>query len=333
MTSLIPTPWTLAAAPDALIPDGVGREIADAVPRLIEAWPIETIAIPAVVLVAGLALWLAGAKLIRPVFAVLGLALGAGAGYLIVPQFGWETIFGVSSPLIGLAAGGLIGLIGAFMLYRLAMGLSGGAALALVAALAAGAYLRANPTPDPGGDLSSELAESRPAQELLFDGVPLDNQFLDSDQINEIGEGIREHLDGKRPENAFEEARAVLDQFALWAKDLWNDLPTRDRFVLLTAAIGAFTIGLAFGLAAPKKAAAIVSAPFGASVWLSAGLWLLWVFKFNLAERVGANPALSLVTLGVISAIGIFIQLGGRGKKKRDRDDDRNRDDDEEDDD
>jgi len=308
---------TLGSASQALLPEGVGREIADTGSRLIEAWPVEAIAIPAVILVAGLALWLAGAKLIRPVFAVLGLAIGAGAGYLIVPQFGWETIFGVSSPLVGLGVGGLAGLIAAFLLYRLAMGLSAGAALALIATLAAGAYLRANPTPDPRGDLTSELAEKRSAQDLLFDGVPVEGESFD---VGAIGDEVRARLKHKKPENAFEEARVVAEQFGLWARDLWNDLPTRDRFVLLTASIAAFTLGLAFGLAAPKKAAAFVSAPFGAGVWLSAGLWLLWVFGFDLGKRVGDNPALALVTLGVIAALGVFIQLGGRGKSRRRRD-------------
>lgn len=314
LTDLLPAVWPalLAATPQALIPEGVQREIADAVPRLVESWPVETIAIPVVVLVAGFALWAAGRKLIRPVFGVLGLALGAGAGYLVVPQFGWQTLFGLDAAVAGLIGGALIGLLLALLLYRLMMGLAAGGALAFVALLAAGAYLHANPSPPPDRD-----PPARSAQELLFDGIPLEGS-LDA-QTRRL----------KKPENAFEEARVVAEQFRQWASDGWEGLAVRDRVILLAATLGALTIGLAAGLAFPTKAAALVSAPFGAAVALSAGAWLLWIFDFDIAKRIGANPALSLVTWGVVAAIGVFIQLGGRGKSKPKRKDDGDDDEDE----
>ncbi|MEL7472822.1 MAG: hypothetical protein AAGK04_05835 [Planctomycetota bacterium] len=319
-----------ATMPDALIPEGIvseglGGEIADTTQRLIQDWPLETIAIPGVVLIAGVVLWAAGSKLIRPVFAVLGLALGAGVGYLTLPLLGWQTLFGLDSPIAGLIVGGVVGLTLALLLYRLTMGIAAGTALAFAAALAAGVYLNANPTPVP----ERPLAEAVPLDELTMDGIP-----VNPDEPT----GAVQSFQPRLPEGSYEQARAVGEQFAAWGQDIWRDLAFQDRVILLGATLGALTLGLAFGLAAPKKASILISAPFGATVWLTATLWLLWaLFELNVGERVGANPSISLITWVVVSLLGVVVQLGGakrsdRRKARRDhRDDDNDYDEDEED--
>ena len=77
-------------------------------------------AVIGVCLAGGAVLWLAGRRVIKPVFALLGAALGGAVGFLMLPE-ATPSIAGIPSPYIGLGGGAIIGLMGGIALLRFAI--------------------------------------------------------------------------------------------------------------------------------------------------------------------------------------------------------------------
>lgn len=91
---------------------------------------------------AGIVLWLCGRSVLKPVVVMLGAAVGAALGFVLLPL--WASGTGVS-PYVGLAAGLAIGLISSLMLYTLFTAVTFGSVMGggfgLVAAALVGAPL------------------------------------------------------------------------------------------------------------------------------------------------------------------------------------------------
>ena len=113
----------------------MGSAVTEQFAQALDKWPIEFLGISAAALFAGLVLWIAGAKLVRPIFITLGLLGGGFLGALIVPGFGsggadgGEPLLGLPPATAGLIIGGVLGLIVASLLFRLAVAGSAGSAL------------------------------------------------------------------------------------------------------------------------------------------------------------------------------------------------------------
>lgn len=100
-------------------------------------WTVHVMA--GLAIVVGLLLWAKGAKLLKPIAATVGLAAGALAGLLLVPLLGIGDLGPVPLPVAGVVAGGLLGLIIALAITRLAVSVAAagiGASVGLVGALA-----------------------------------------------------------------------------------------------------------------------------------------------------------------------------------------------------
>lgn len=92
----------------------------------------------ALALIAGLILWLAGRRLIRPVTILVGLGLGGLVGFLVLPILmpGFAL-----SPYLGLAAGAAGGLTVALLLYQVATAITFGSAIGAGCGVMAAAIL------------------------------------------------------------------------------------------------------------------------------------------------------------------------------------------------
>lgn len=89
-------------------------------------------------LVAGLALWLAGRRLIRPVTILVGLGVGGLLGFLVLPVL-IPTLN--ISPYLGLLGGAACGLTIALLLYQVATAITFGSAIGAGCGVAAAAIL------------------------------------------------------------------------------------------------------------------------------------------------------------------------------------------------
>ena len=118
-------------------------------------------------LAAGLALWLAGRRIIKPVFLVLGVALAGTLGFFLAPAFGHDAFFGYPSPFVGLGIGALVGLVGSAVLFRFTMAIASGASVAIAMCLGAAIYLNANPAADRAIAIPAEHPALSPASPAL----------------------------------------------------------------------------------------------------------------------------------------------------------------------
>lgn len=92
----------------------------------------------ALALVAGLVLWLAGRRLLRPVTIMVGLGLGGLIGFLVLPM----AMPGFAlSPYLGLLAGAASGLSIALLLYQVATAITFGSAIGAGCGITAAAVL------------------------------------------------------------------------------------------------------------------------------------------------------------------------------------------------
>lgn len=89
-------------------------------------------------LMAGLALWLAGRRLIRPVTILIGLGVGGLLGFLVLPVL-IPTLN--ISPYLGLLGGAACGLTVALLLYQVATAITFGSAIGAGCGVAAAAVL------------------------------------------------------------------------------------------------------------------------------------------------------------------------------------------------
>ena len=283
-------------------------------------------------LAAGLALWLAGRRIIKPVFLVLGVALAGTLGFFLAPAFGHDAFFGYPSPFVGLGVGALVGLVGSAVLFRFTMAIASGASVAIAACLGAAIYLNANPTPDRAIDIPAEHAALSPA-ELALPNVPVRTE---PDQPTESPiEAVLdqppapEDSDDGVIEVARTTAKVVRNFVGLLGAELgliWSQLPVRDRSVISAAGFVGAILGGMLGLAMPKRASALFTALFGAAIWIPCLVYLLTAFDMPIGFLTALSARAWLIAWAVISLVGASSQWSGlatrRLRKTKDDDDD-----------
>lgn len=288
-------------------------------------------------LVAGLALWLAGVKIVRGVFLALGAAVGSFTGAVIMPLTGMPafTLGSVSlTPgFTGLIVGGIIGALVAMAMLRLVVIITAAGSMAVVGAMAALVFLHFSPTnaadysesdaamTEGGPDLDAltgDFAERARQQtdqalELLNRSVAEDSAasgLLDDLNTEENRERIR---DAAERSKAF--MRAVSDR----VRADYERRPDRDKLVILSSTLAGLALGLLIGVAMPKRSSALVTSLAGSALWLSTGVALL---KANVDEAPGfvqQPPLVWAVVWGVAAVAGMAVQFGllkRKGEKK-----------------
>ncbi len=294
-------PTVLARTPAGSMGE-MGSAVTEQLGQALDKWPVEFLGISAAALFAGLVLWIAGAKLVRPIFITLGLLGGGFLGALIVPGFGagpeggGETLLGLPPATAGLIIGGVLGLIVASLLFRLAVAGSAGIALGAAGLLAATVFISTNPDPN------RTEPPPRDALSLLLPGVT---------------------VEGEKPSNATR-ARQVSSLFRAEAGDQWDRWTMRERALLVAGLVVPAALGFGVGSFAPKRTAAVISAPLGAAVWLAGGVGLLFAAG-QVPDRVASStPLMWAIVWGLVAIAGVGIQvlLLGRSKKKSSGNDD-----------
>lgn len=270
-------------------------------------------------LLAGISVWLFGVKALKPVFALVGMALGSILGAIVLPLLGVMQVGSFPSVYVGLAAGAIAGLIGACLLFRFALIVASGIVFAAVGVLVAAAYVD-HRTP---GSIQppSRLLLGAPAER------PETNQSKDSEAksylVTRDGQGVESAIMAQQSkaaaalvENALpavqkhaEAARAFANGFGGRVSSEWNAIGTNQRLALCGGGIAGAVLGVLFGVAMPKRSGALVTALFGASIVAVSTVWLAGAMEISGAALMDQPPKVIALVLGVATLVGMAIQL------------------------
>lgn len=266
---------------------------------------------------AGLLLWLAGGKFIKPVLAVMGIVLGGWTGLVAFPLFGVSHILGVPAHLVGIIGGCLLGLVLSVLLFRVAMIVSGAVAFAAAGFLGGAIYLQYAPTQWRSAD--SAPAEAAPPADSSPTSPPslvpdsLTGEDLTrardaaadaaQDVLDQMNEDTRTILKG-----VAERIRKFAEALERQVTRLWNELSPRDKQILgLSTLIGA-ALGVLIGVLMPGKSAAMITSMAGAAIWLASATWLAHALEIpgrNLLHRSPMGWAFIWI---VFSTLGLMFQ-------------------------
>jgi hypothetical protein len=131
--------------------------------------------------------------------------------------------------------------------------------------------------------------------------------------IAETSARIREELRAHNGESA-EKVHTYAEELRQDLRAKWETLPYTSRKLLVLSAGGGFITGLLIGLAAPKKAAALVTSLFGGGAVLASGYWLLSAMNPEMAQKVQMGPRGVAITWAAVTLVGLMVQWQGGGK-------------------
>jgi hypothetical protein len=270
-----------------------------------DALPALTMTARWVVFGIGVALWLAGGKLIKAAVMLGGLMLGMIVGGI--------SIAFVDSPAIaiGFMIGlGLIGVLGAWLMFRAWVAFAAAVMFAVLAPAAVIAWEGVS-----AQELSDDTQQATKQVQQRYDAFSsqLDDQTkLKVESLIQQGDHQAlvqaDQLIAQQGEEALSSAKQAvfrnLEDIQAW----WNESATSvHRNIGLAMLIGA-GIGLLFGLIAPNYAASIQSAVVGAVLIVVPGRELVASYLPAAAEFVPMTARGTLVTLGLITIVGIALQ-------------------------
>ncbi|MFI4896226.1 MAG: hypothetical protein ACIARR_00195 [Phycisphaerales bacterium JB059] len=299
-------------------------------------------------LMAGLVLWLVGGRVLRLSFGVLGTALGAFLGVILVPltgmdpiETGWASLPTVSPEQLGLVAGGLLGLLLSVALFRAAMAIGAGLVFAGVGALAGLIFIGAAPAEQIPGeegvdqaymetiDEPAEAGESPTIRDMVTTSA-LDEAraWTESRGQEAIDDGLDQaeragfDMSAARAQlaDAAEKSSVFLTKTGRAIEREWSALEVRQRLLLLGSSLAGLAAGLLFGLVAPNRSAALISSMGGSAIVIGCGLMLADSYGAS-SHAVLDQPAPTwAIVWGVAAAIGLVFQVGVTGKRGRDSD-------------
>ncbi len=308
-------------------------------------------------LMAGLVLWLVGGRVLRISFGVLGTALGAFFGLVLLPLTGmapietdWQVFTTISPEQLGLMAGGILGLVLSVSLYRAAMALGAGLVFAGVGALAGLIFISHAPVQDAQGvdgvdpaymetieGTTTDAGGEMPSLEDLVTTTALDEARAWTESRGQ--DAIDESLDGAERAgfnvrearaqlaNAAERSSVFLSKANRAAQTQWDRLEVGQRLVLLCSVLAGLAAGMLFGLVAPQRSAALISAMGGSAIVIGCGLMLADSYDLP-SDSLMRQPAPTwAIVWGVASALGLTFQLGVLGRRTRGGERDSNDDD------
>lgn len=232
----------------------------------------------------GLMLWLAGRRMVRGMFAIFGLVTGGGTGFFASAHIGVAEVANVPTPLVGLLAGALVGLLASVLMYRAFMAIGSAAVLGLAAVLGAGVM-----TLQPAMSADSSAAVALTPSQLLLPGVPelpdaeeqpsaLERLKRETESLTRRTRDMLNEQDVARIREVSDEAaqRALVfgKAVANEAELVWGELtPGQQTSITLWGLVGV-GIGFLLGMAMPGRSSMLVTSVAGAAIWLPCSLWL-----------------------------------------------------------
>jgi hypothetical protein len=299
--------------------------------ELLQSMPAVWTLVLAALLVVGLVLWVFGGKMAKAGVMVSGFVLGGLCAMALAAALGEPGEAGLGGSGLWIMAigigGALAGLLLAALLFRVWMGAT--AALLLAAVVPAAAMVWQGNAPP--------LSAVRGTQTAALDAMGAGESDPTAEAIREQVEQFRASVHGDEaadPESADtamsaeQLADALFDQeqfrdelAGVWSQQVeevkawWRDLPAgQRRFLLAGSAVGG-VVGLILGLIVPLIAAAVQSALVGGILILFAGRALLLQYVPAAAGVMPDSWRGVLLSLGLITLLGILIQWSLRAKK------------------
>lgn len=279
---------------------------------------------------AGLILWLSGARLVKPVFLLLGLAIGGFLGATLVPLTGLTPFdissFTVSPGLAGLTIGAVLGALVSLALFRLVITISAALTFAAAGLMGAMVFLHFNPT------TNADTTDQETA--LVESGESLANSLGDTVNRDAAERAIDLFDDGEKPLltedakqdilDAAERSRAFIKQVSESITAELEQRPTRDKAIAFGSLLGGLMLGLLVGITLPNRAAALVTALFGSAIWISASAALVSAKNGALPNALDRSAVVWAAAWILATLAGLIVQLGflKRSPKRSDDADD-----------
>ncbi|MGV6813914.1 MAG: hypothetical protein ACWA5W_02760 [Phycisphaerales bacterium] len=276
-------------------------------------------------LMAGLLLWLVGSRVIKPVFFLFGLAIGAFVGTTIIPLTGLPTFhpggITLTPGITGLIAGGILGSLVSLAMFRLVIAMTSAMAFAAAGVLGAMIFLHFNPTITDGtlsapqaaladhsehadennslGGITTSLNDTinKQAAEQAANLLDQDDKLLDDDtkqQLKDAATRSKEFVD-----HMYNTIKADLDQ-----------RPTRDKLIAMSSGFAGLAFGLLVGVVMPKRTTALVTALFGSAVCMAATTALLTARTGQRPEFLNQSAVVWAIAWIVLTILGLMVQLG-----------------------
>ncbi len=275
----------------------------------------------------GLVLWLVGGRFIKPAIATVGMVVGGAAGFLLLPVLGVSTVLGLPGPFLGMAAGGVLGVVLAVLMFRVSMVVAGAVTFGIAGFLGGAIYLQYMPSEfQPADDESPAMVQPEGPGE----GTSVAPNSLTGDEmLEEAGKRLEEAK--KTAEEAWEQvgedtkvlARTLADRARQFADGLgrqiaalWGEMSFRDKQIMGLATLGGLTAGMLIGLLMPSKSAAMMTSMAGAAIWLSSATWLAHAFEVPGRTLLHRSPLGWAFIWIVFSVLGLMFQFT-RAKRKR----------------
>ena len=270
-------------------------------------------------LMGGLLLWLVGARVIKPVFFLFGLAIGAFVGTTILPLTGLPTFhpagFTLTPGITGLIAGGILGSLVSLAMFRLVIAMTSAMAFAAAGVLGAMVFLHFNPTLTQGdltetqaalvettdslAGITSSLNETinREAAETALNILDEDGKVLDDDakqQLKDAATRSQEFVS-----HIYGTIKADLDQ-----------RPARDKLIALSSGFAGLAFGLLVGVVMPKRTTALVTSLFGSAAVMASTTALLTARSGQRPDFLNQTAVIWAGVWALLTILGLMVQLG-----------------------
>lgn len=316
LAPIAPASADVAADEFAALVEKLALGAAETVSQWLSGVPAELGLLSALAFFCGLAMWLMGSRVIKPIFCGIGMTFGASVGFTALPLIFDQQVFGIDPHWVGMGVGGVFGIIVATIVMRFTIALSAAGVVATASVLIAGVWLEAE-----RGELSPaawtagageafENAEKNAGNKSDRDEKTA-NLFLRSVPIEGEDERIIEA--GMRAN----EARRFASELAGELSAEWKEIPHQERLLLSGSGVLGSVVGLFFGLTMPRKSAAVVTAMAGSAIWLTNAAWIADAAGSSYSARVEWTASLKLLTWLFVSFLGAAWQISRLRKKRR----------------
>ncbi len=278
-----------------------------------------------VALMAGLLLWIMGARVIKPVFFLFGLAIGGFVGTTLIPLIGFPNLelggLSISPSVIGLICGGIIGALCALAMFRLVIAMTSACAFAVAGVVGALIFLHYNPTIADGDPSANESALVESGESTLNglanslgDDISREAAERSVDSLDPEGNILNEDTK-QQLKDAAERSRQFLSDLSTTISDELEQRPTRDKMIGFSAGFAGFAFGLLIGVVLPKRTTALVTSLFGSAVCMASTSALLTASNGERPEYLNQSATVLAIVWVILTGIGLMIQLGFITKK------------------
>ncbi|MCA9275016.1 MAG: hypothetical protein KDA29_03225 [Phycisphaerales bacterium] len=277
-----------------------------------------------VALMAGVLLWIMGARVIKPVFFLLGLAIGGFVGATLMPLIGFPDIDlgGVTftPTVVGLVCGGVIGSLCSLAMFRLVIAMTSAIAFAAAGVVGALIFLHYNPTIGEGDPSATETALVESSEDIasatstLNDAITREAAERASNLLDQDGTILDE--DAKQQlKDAAARSKEFLEQMGRTISDELEKRPTRDKMIASSAGFAGLALGLLIGVVMPKRTTALVTSLFGSAVCMASTSALLTARSGERPDYLDQSAMVWAMIWILLTGIGLMIQLGFITKK------------------